>query len=412
MKVLIVNKFFFDKGGDTKYTFGLRDLLESKGHQTIIFSMKHPRNRPSIYTKYFVDEVDYAVALKKRSLTKSIKVISRSIYSFHAKRRLSKLLNDTKPDIAHLQNIHHQITPAIIHALKGKNVPVVWTLHDGSLLCPNAIFLNAKGELCEKCKGNRYFNVILNRCKKGSLAASCIVFAEVLVCRLCNILGFVDFFITPSVFLREKMVENGFDCEKLVHIINFVNTEKYLPVYGGDNYYVYFGRLSKEKGVRLLIDAALTIPEYGLKIVGDGPMRMYLKRYIEKKRIRNISLLGFKTGSELEELIQRSSFSIFPSQCYENMPYSIMESFAYGKPVIGTRLGGVHELIKDNETGLTFESGNVEDLRSKIKYLINNPAQIVQMGKKARRFAEEEFNLEKHYTRLMKIYQMAIEKHK
>jgi glycosyltransferase involved in cell wall biosynthesis len=225
-----------------------------------------------------------------------------------------------------------------------------------------------------------------------------------------HISDLIDVYISPSKFLKSKCEEMGFK-GKIIYLPNFVRVEDYVPQYGWEeNYIVYFGRLSEEKGLFTLIEAVKDIPGITLKIIGEGPLKESLELKVESLKLNNVKLLGYKTGHELKEEIKKAMFVVCPSEWYENNPRSIIESFALGKCAIGARIGGIPELVRDNETGLTFEPGSVDDLRSKITHLLENSFKIQQMGKNARRFVEEEINQEYHYEKLMQIYNASITK--
>jgi glycosyltransferase involved in cell wall biosynthesis len=422
-KVLLVNNFYYNRGGDCTYLFSLKDLLERKGQKTVVFSMHHPQNYRSEWSKYFVDYINYDEEVKKISLLSIIKVASRTIFFYQANRRINKIIREEKPDIAHLQNIHHHITPSILFSLNKYGIPVVWTLHDYQLICPNISFL-ANGKVCEKCKSNQHFWPAIVRCKKGSFSASLMSAIEAMVHNLLNVVSYVDIFIAPSKFLMEKFIEYKFNPERLRLVHYFMDLSNIEPDNHAGDYFLYVGRLSEEKGIATLIDATINLfYKQGLdfnkskikklKIVGGGPMKDRLELHA-KSNDKNgiIEFLGHKSRDEVLTLLKNCRFSVVPSEWYENYPYSILETFACYKPVIGSRVGGIIELIKDNETGLTFEMGNVDDLSSKIEYMVNNPDEIERMGKNARVFVESELNSEKHYEKLMEIYANAIRKNR
>jgi glycosyltransferase involved in cell wall biosynthesis len=408
MKILLINNFYYNRGGDCTYLFSLKKLLEEKRHKVIIFSMHHPQNFESEYSRYFISYINYEEEVKNKSIVAAIKVFSRTIYSLEAKKKLEILLENEKPDVAHLQNIHHHITPSIFFPLRKYKIPIVWTLHDYTLICPNTSFLS-NGKICERCKKIKYIWPPIVRCKKNSLAASVMASIESLIHNLMKSYELIDIFICPSEFLKTKLIEYGFNKNKLIKLNNFfdvcsLNYEKTM----GD-YYLYVGRLSEEKGIKTLIDAALKIDSSHLKIVGDGPIREQMVLYAKSRDKKNkIIFLGYKDRKEVIDILGKCSFLIIPSECYENFPYAILEAFSCGKPVIGSNIGGIPELVKDNETGLTFEPGNTDDLNMKIKYLQNNSYKILEMGKNARDFAEKELNAEKHYQKLMDIYKQVL----
>lgn len=407
MKVLLVNNFYYNRGGDCTYLFSVKRLLEENKHKVVVFSMHHPQNFESEYSGYFVSYVNYAEEIKSKNLFSGLKVLFRTIYSFESRNNLERLIEKERPDIAHIQNIHHHITPSIFYVLKKHKIPIVWTLHDYTLICPNTSFL-CQGKVCERCKKTRYFWPLLVKCKKNSFAASAMAAIENTAHRIMGVYNLVDILITPSNYLRDKLIEYGFKKEKILCLNNFIDVDlndKKRDNKNIDDYYLYVGRISEEKGIRTLIDAAITDNKISLKIVGDGPLREEMIFYAKSKdKNRTIDFLGHKSHNEVIEFMKGCKFVVVPSEWYENFPYSILEAFACGKAVIGSRIGGIPELVKDRETGLTFEPGNSVDLRSKIEYYTYNPDKAEEMGKNARLFIENELNADEHYRRLMEIY--------
>ena len=403
MKILIANTFHYMRGGDSRHAFGLARLLRSEGHEVIPFAMHHPQNVKSEFSRYFVTEIDYQQMLNNLGLIAGIRVFGRSIYSREAKQKIEKLIEETKPDLAHLQNIRYHLTPSIIFALKKKGIPIIWTLHDYDLLCPNSLFLS-NGHICEKCKGFKYYNVVINRCKKGSLSASFMAAIESYAQRVLGVYALVDKFITPSAFLKNKLVEFGFDKTKIINIPNFIEIDTIKPHYDHKDYFLYFGRISEEKGLKVLIEAVKGIPNGKLLIVGEGPTRKELETYAGLVDSLNIHFLGFKTGNELKRIVEDAMFVVLPSIWYENFPYAILEAFASGKPVIASSIGGIPELIQNGVNGLLFEPGNAEDLREKILFLLTNRDIIGQLGKAAVETIRQEFNSSNHYEKTWEIY--------
>lgn len=380
------------------------ELLEKKGHKNIIFSMHHPQNFNSDYSKYFISYINYTDELKNKNFLSGLKVLYRSIYSLEAKKNMEKLIKEEKPDIAHIESLHHYITHSILYPLKENKVPIVWTLHDYALICPNTLFL-CRGQVCEKCKKNKFYWSILTRCKKDSLGASFVAMTETVVHRIMKIYDLVDVFITPSEFLRTKLIEYGLDKDKIVCLNNFIDANRDIQEGNNEDYFLYAGRISQEKNLISLIDAALKVDACKLKIVGDGPLKEEMISYVQSRNKTGIiEFLGHKGHKDVIQLLRNCKFMVIPSVYYENFPYSILEAFACGKPVIGARIGGIPELIKDNVTGLIFEPGNIDDLSAKIKYLIDNPEKGIEWGRNAQLFVEQELNSEKHYHKLMEIY--------
>lgn len=403
MKILYINKYFYLKGGAESVFFKEADLFCSKGHELMFFSMCHKKNAETPYSEYFVSNIDYQNApLLKRPV-----YAANILYSFEAKSKLERLLSRERPDVAHAHNIYHQLSPSILHALKKYGIPVVMTLHDLKMVCPSYL-MYARGRTCDACKNGRYINCFRQRCVKNSWAQSALSAIEMyLHHNVLKIYGLTDIFIAPSAFLKRKIEEMGF-AKEVKHIPNFIDSEAYAPQYAPKaGTIVYAGRLSAEKGLLTLVEAVRNMP-VSLRLVGEGPLKAKLQNKIAEENIKNVFLTGYKSGKDLQREISCAMFLILPSECYENNPLSIMEAFALGKPVIGSKLGGIPELVKDGETGLTFEAGNTEDLKLKIDYLLSRPGKIIEMGKNARHLVTSEFNAERHYVRLESLYKSLI----
>ena len=404
MKILSTNKFFYKKGGSELIFFEEAELLQTD-HNIAFFAMNDEKNIESIWQKYFASNIDYS----SKKLGTKINNIFKIMYSFEAKRKATQLIDDFNPDIAHLHNIYHQLSPSIIHALKNRKIPIVMTLHDLKLVCASYLML-LHGQICESCKNGTYYHCFLKGCVKNSKLKSLLGTLEMyLHHKILHIYDYVDIFIAPSMFLKTKLESMGFN-RNIVHLFNFINLDNFDPSYNHqDRSIVYFGRLSKEKGITTLINAVADL-DVKLKIIGDGPLKEQITQKINTNNIANISLLGFKSGEELKNEIRNSMFVVTPSECYENNPCSIIESFALGKPVIGSNIGGIPEMVINHHTGLTFTPGNIEKLKENIQFLLDNPNKVVEYGKNARQFAERELSSKTHYQKLIDIYQQAISK--
>ncbi len=404
MKILLVNNYYYNRGGDCTYMLSLEKLLKKKGHKVVIFSMNHPSNFNCEYSKYFVSYIDYAQEVRSKKISSGIKVLKRTVYAGEAKKKIETLIKEEEPDVAHIQNIHHHITPSIFYALRKNKVPIVWTLHDYTLICPNTSFLN-HGKICERCRKRKYYWPLFVRCKKDSLGASAIAAFETILHRLMRVNNLVDVFIAPSMFLRNKFIEYGFNEEKIIHLDHFIDfplvKDKILP----EDYYLFVGRISEEKGVKTLIDAAIKVNSCHLKIVGGGPLLDEMITYNnERDKKKVVEFLGHKSREELFELYRNCKFLVVPSEWYENSGLTIFEAFACGKPVIGANIGGIPELIKDSVRGCIFKSGDIEELSLSIMHLLNNPDLVEQMGENTKTFIEQDLNANRHYSKLMKIY--------
>jgi glycosyltransferase involved in cell wall biosynthesis len=364
--------------------------------------MHHSQNITSPFSKYFVSNVDFDAG---KSFAKKLKFATKILYSIEAKRKLETLLNDEKPGIAHLHKIPHQISPSIIHILRKRNIPIVMTLHDYKMVCASYRLLT-NGKVCEQCSEGKYYWCFINRCAKNSYIKSALNVMEMyLHHKLLHMYDLVDVFISPSKFLKRKMEEMGFK-KRIEYLPNFVNTDEYVPAFDYKEKAIYYaGRLSDEKGLSALIEAAKGV-DVKLRIMGDGPLREEL----EKRKGDKTYFTGHLPRQKLKNLARQSMAMVIPSEWCENNPRSLIEAFALGKPVIGARIGGIPELIKDGETGLTFESGSVPDLKRKLNRLVSmSKREIRDMGKAARRLVEEEFSAEKHYEKLTEKYRQAKE---
>ncbi len=320
------------------------------------------------------------------------------IYSEEAYRKFLSLLKAESPDIVHLNNINFQITPSVIFAARKRDIPVVWTMHDPQLVCPcHRLYIEHLGKVCTMCIKGDIINCVKNRCFKGSWLRSYIGYLESKKYYRSDIYNYVSKFICPSRFMAD-MLKNRFAEDRLEVIRNYCKFEKMQPM-PKDDYILYYGRLSEEKGLRTLLKA---VPSYiKLKIAGEGPLENMMNCLPA-----NIEYVGFVSGGELSALIQKAKFSIYPSEWYENCPFSIIESISFGTPVIGANIGGIPELIDDGTTGLLFEAGNAEDLRDKIEYLYNN--RIILDEITANTAANKFKSLGEYCDELIKLYKNII----
>lgn len=412
MNILHINKFHYLRGGAEAVYLNTARGLEAYGCNSVFFSMKHPQNLPCETSNYFMPYVDL---IDKNGFINQIKTAGRILYSFEAKKRLSNLLDEYSVDLAHFHNVWHHISPSILHTLKKRNIPVVMTLHDYKLICAS-YHLQANGKPCEACHGRKYFMAIKKSCVKESFIKSLLCTLEMyLHHKILDIYDNVDVFISPSRFLKNKFLEMGFEKE-IIHLPNYIEIEKFRDInnnvsYGNiakDKTIVYFGRLSPEKGLSTLIEAAKLLSgentEINIKIVGDGPIRDSLEEKVKIENIGNVKFLGYMKGESLYQEIKKSRAAVLPSEWYENNPMSILEAFALKKPVIGSRIGGIPELVKEGETGYAFEPGNAVDLSEKIKLLLSDNESCIEMGVNAYEFVVNDLNQEKHFQKLIGIY--------
>jgi glycosyltransferase involved in cell wall biosynthesis len=402
LKVLMVQTFHFRRGGDSTYMLSLSALLREKGHEVVHFAMSHPDNFPSPHSEYFPGEIDFPALLESSSPASAWKVLTRSISSREARDKIARLADDTKPDIAHFHNIHGHLTTSIIGPLVKRGIPIVWTCHDYRLVCPNTSLLS-HGEVCERCLPVRYWNAPLQRCKKGSFAASFVAMLSASWERMTGVPRRIDRFIAPSRFLAGKLVEGRIDGSRITVIPNFTALDARSDVPEGD-YFIYTGRLLPEKGIDLLIRAAGAVEGARLLIVGEGPMEGQLKKEAEKYGGGRVEFTGFLSGEDFARTVAGTRFVVLPSRWYENLPFSIMEAMAAGKPVVASDIGGIPEMVDDGVTGMLFPSGDVKALRDCLERMNGDAELRREMGMKGREKAERLYGREKHYVDIMEIY--------
>lgn len=404
-RLLIGNKYFFRKGGAETYLFDLFDELPSRGWDLVQFSMQHERNEPSPYASYFVDKVDYHA---HGSLLGEARAALRLLYSNQARTNIERLVRDTRPQLAHLHNIYHQISPSILPVLKRHGIPVVMTLHDLKLACPNYKMRTA-GKICERCLGGGYYQAVVHRCVQDSRLKSALCALEAYLARWTRVyLDNVNLFITPSEFYRRKLIESGVPAAQLVTLASFVHPEQYTPRYDKADYFLYLGRLSEEKGIMSLVRAAAGLPGKRLLIAGEGPMQAPIEALLRTQRIANVELVGMKSGQALIELIRAARFVVVPSEWYENCPRSAIEAMACGTPVIGARIGGIPDMVEDGVTGLLFDAFSVDALRAAIERLHDDDALIAEFGRNARAKVEQRYSLAAHLQQLLAIYERLV----
>lgn len=355
-----------------------------------------------------MDKIDY-----NRSdipLRQKVTFGSRLLYSFDAARKLDALLQKEQPDIAHLHNICHQISPSILPVLRRHGIPIVQTVHDLKRVCPSYRMLSAKG-ICERCRGGRFYHAIFQRCAKGSVSFSALNCLEAYFHQAIRIYDIIDLSICPSVFYKDKLVSFGVDARRLEVLPNFVTLQQTPPA-NSRAYVLYCGQLGKQKGVLTLVRAFERLPSTRLLLAGSGPEEPTIRRYIQARQMRNVELVGFVKGERRARLMREASFFVLPSEWYENCPLVVLEAFAYAKPVVAARIGGVPEQVKDGFNGLLFEPGNASQLREKIRYLDSHPEEVARMGSNARKTAERLYSPEVHYRKLMEIYERVIGRHR
>lgn len=411
MKVLLIDVYNYRKGGAESVCFNTSSLLEANGHTTVRFTLKWPDNEPSAYEAYFAESKD-----TRRGPARQFRNMINYFYHSEAARNLDRLLRDERPDIAHIHLMWGQITGSILPVLRRHGVPVVYTVHDYRLVCPAYTFRNGRGQVCEQCGSGAFWHCFTNNCCKGNRLFSAVMAAEQYFRNaFFNPARYIDGFIYVSDFAREiqERYMPATATVKSVRLYNFTMSQADSPKHRSPQpYFLYFGRLSYEKGVATLLKAFARRPEARLLLAGTGPEEMALKRFAADNQMGNVEFLGYKKGRELTDLVAGADFVIVPSEWYENNPMTVVEAYAVGTPVIGARIGGIPEIIvdarsaaKELPTGFIFESGSVDSLCEAVGAAMElSDGQYESLSAGAIAFARQNFDSTVYYRRLIEFY--------
>jgi glycosyltransferase involved in cell wall biosynthesis len=400
MRILQVNKFFYVKGGSERYFFDLCGLLGRKGHEVFHFSMRHDRNEPSGQSKYFVSGVDLNADMGPGEKAAAV---LRVLYSSEAKARISRLLDDLKPDIIHFHNITRQLSPSIVDAAAARSIPMVQTLHDLSLVCPaHSFYVN--GAACEECAGGAYWHVVPKKCIDGLLTSSLLGAAEAYLHSALGLYKRIDRFIAPSMFLKGKVSTLKWIRNRISHLPYFIPPG---PDHADINegYALFAGRISREKGVGTLLDSAALIKDIRFVVAGEGPLLDEFRKEAGERGLANIEFVGYATGERLEGLLKGAGCVVVPSISYENLPLSILEAFSRGKPVVASDAGGSPELVENGTTGYVFRRGDPDSLSEALQKTMSDEGHRAEMGSRARALVVGRYSPDHHYRRLMDIYE-------
>ncbi len=388
MRILLSNKFYYRRGGDCIYMMELERLLKSKGHDVAVFAMDYPENQPSDWSKYWPSNMS------------KIKAFSRPFGDSEVKKKFNALLDDFRPDVVHLNNIHTQLSPVIAEIAHARGIRVVWTLHDSKLVCPCYTCMR-DGKWCEECFTQKT-SVIKHRCMPGSIPGAFIGYLEQKKWNKERLQEVCDLFLPPSQFMADTCVRGGYDKNKYRVLCNFIDLKKVEnPSFDKEDFYVYLGRLTKVKGIETLCKVASELP-YKLVVIGGGELEPELR---EKYKDSSIEFLGQKNWDEIRPLLEKARFMVIPSEWSENNPLTVIEAQALGTPVLGARIGGIPELINENVSGLTFNSGDSVDLKIKIQEMWNMSFDYQSLSDESQKI----YSFDSYYTKLMDIYQNGLD---
>ena len=397
MKILMVNKFLYPKGGAETYVLKLGKILEQRGHSVEYFGMHHPANTVGNRANAYVSSMDL-----KASILKNLNAPLRIIYSREARRQIRKVLDAFQPDVVHLNNIQFYLTPSIIleiHKYRrqtGRKVRIVSTAHDYQLICPSHGLFDNKLNVCEKCLGGNYLHCLKTKCVKNSYSKSLLGMADAYLWKWSKAYSYIDSIICCSYFLKSKLDTQPRFANKTIAIHNFVDSVEQCAV-EKQGYVLEFGHLSRDKGTLTLLEVARRMPDVRFVFAGFGAAES------EIAKVPNAEYAGFQTGKDLEMLIRRAAVSVYPSQWYENCPFSVIESQMYQTPVIGSRMGGIPELIQEGKTGELFEAGNADELEANLRKLLYNPDLLREYTANCKSASFE--TPDRYYDKLIGVYQ-------
>ncbi len=398
MKILMVNKFLYPNGGSETYIFEIGKQLQRDGHQVQYFGMEHKGRIVGNHVESYTSDMDFHTG----KLTKILYPF-KIIYSTEARKKIRRVLDDFQPDVVHLNNFNFQLTPSILYEIRKydrqnqRNTRIIYTAHDSQLVCPNHLMrIPSTGENCDRCLTKGLGQCIRHKCIHDSRVKSILGSVEGWLYRGMKAYRMIDRIICPSEFMKSKLDSDPILREKTVALHNFITvTEK--PQTNKKEYALYFGRYSEEKGIRQLLNSCRALPEVSFVFAGSGPLED------ELNQVENVKNVGFQEKEDLTELIAGALFTICPSVCYENCPFSVIESIMYGTPVIGADIGGIPELIQNGKMGELFSAGDGDELTERIWTLWNDRKRVAQYAENCR---EKSFDTVDGYCKkLVKIYE-------
>jgi len=388
MRILFVHNFYQQFGGEDSVALAESKMLEERGQEIQVWSRHN-------------DEIKGYSALQKAAF------FPRTIYSHPTIDSVKEAVRKFKPHVAYLHNIYPLISPSIYDALREEKVPSVQVLHDLRPFCSNGWFY-INGKVCEKCKTGNHIHAALNKCYRDSYPLSALYAATMQYNRWNGLFDKVNAFICLTDFFKQKAVEAGVPEGKIFVRPNCITAPVWDAPAKVEDYAVYVGRLSSEKGVQTLLRAFQQLPEVPLKIVGTGPLEGELKAFAEQNGLRNVEFAGFKSGDDKWDLVRGARFAVVSSEWYENFPISVLEYYAAFKPVVASRIGGLPYIIEEGKTGYLYEAGNAADMAATIRKMIADPARAAEMGARGRKLVETRYGPEESYNNLMQILEQVI----
>ncbi len=392
-KIMIVHNRYQQSGGEDAVVEAESDLLARWGHGVWSYCRDNREIR------------DY-------SLFRKIALAKHTVWAWNSYFGVQRVIGQAKPDLVHFHNTLPLISPAAYYACREAGVPVVQTLHNYRLLCAGATF-SRDGHACEDCLGKSVpWPGVLHACYRQSRSQTAAVGAMLTFHRWFKTWKEqIDIYIALTEFARKKFIQGGLPKEKILVKPNFVHPDPRARN-GVGEYALFVGRLSQEKGVHTLLRAWQCLKKIPLRIVGDGPLLEKVRMFVGEQKLAHVKVLRKRTREEVFLLLKGAQFLVFPSECYENFPVTVVEAFACGVPVIGSRLGAMKEIVENGRTGLHFAPGDPDDLAAKIDWALTHPKSMEEVGREARAEYEAKYTATRNYQMLMDIYHRVLETHR
>ncbi len=402
MKILFINNYLYFRGGAEVSLFETSKILKDNGHTVLFLGTDYLTDKCYFHPVHTIKNVDNARQYSSK--------FTRVFYSKDLSDKLKQIIHHYKPSIIHLNNVHHKLSPSFIPLINNYNSPIVWSLRDYKLICPSYM-MNNNGKFCQLCSNGKYYHCLLNNCFKKNILKSIIGTIEsYLFNKYFKIYRHVDVFIPTSKFMKDTFINAGFKGEMII-LPNFLNIEEYQSNFNVDrNYGIYFGRLSREKGLFTLLKAIENNKNLYFDFIGDGELKSEIRNYIVEKNLNHINIIDHLNRSALNRKVREALFVVLPSEWPEAFGRTALEAMALGRPVIGSKIGGIPELVIDGHNGLLFKPKSVAELKEKIAILQNDHDYANRLGHNGKKIVIQKFSSDYAYNQLMAIYEYALKK--
>jgi glycosyltransferase involved in cell wall biosynthesis len=393
MTILILHTFYRHYGGEDKYVETLAELLRDHGQRVVMHS---------------VMTSDW----EKQPRWRKLLLPFQMVYSRAAVRRLERVIAVAKPDIASIHNLRPFLPLTLLRVLRRHHIPMVKKIDNYRYLCLNGLFLRNDLTVCELCKHGNFWHGIVRGCYQYSVLKSLMLAVPIWLHRRRRTLQTcIDRFYCPSYFTRDLYISAGFAASQFAVLPNMISLEAIKTFQEPEDYAIYIGRLSPEKGLGTLLEAAARLPQMRFKIIGKGPLLEPLRARAQAMGLERVEFLGYVEIATARDLLARAMFMVFPTECYESYPTVILESYASGVPVIASRLGGVCEMVEEGVSGLLFEPRDVAGLCAAITRLAGDPNLLDRMRIKALAAFSQVVEMDQAFLQRLALYQDVIARH-